>query len=141
MNKNKKFLEDSEEKEVIEVRKRSFSIYVRRSFFYIFACFIFSGTLMIFSSSNVYKKQREVTEIKSKINKSTQELESLQLEILNLKGFDKVMQYAEHLNMVPSKLGNAVFVDLNKDNFDVQEQEEPEKPFILKIYDKIFKKK
>lgn len=140
MEKNKNFFEDSEEKEVIEVKKNSFNIYIRRSFFYVFICFIFCGAVMVLSSSNVYKKQREVTEIKGKINKSTQELESLQLDILNLKGFDKVMEYAEKLNMVPSKLGDSVFVDLNKDNFDIEAQEKPEKPIILKIYDSIFKR-
>lgn len=141
MKKNKKILNLFEEKEVMQVKKRSFDIYVRRSFFYIFICFITCGALLILSSSTVYKKQREVTEIKNKISKSTQELESLQLEILNLKGFDKVMEYAIKLNMNPTKLGDTIFVNLNKDNFSFEEQIEPEKPLLLKIYDKIIRKK
>src|SRR5699024_1366293 len=122
--KNKKSINNLEEKEVMQVKKRSLDIYVRRSFFYIFICFIVCGALLILSSSTIYKKQREVTELKSKITKATQELESLQLEILNLKGFDKVMEYAEYLNMNPPKLGESIFVDLNNDNFNVEEQEE-----------------
>lgn len=141
MEKNKKSINNLEEKEVMQVKKRSLDIYVRRSFFYIFICFIVCGALLILSSSTIYKKQREVTELKSKITKATQELESLQLEILNLKGFDKVMEYAEYLNMNPPKLGESIFVDLNNDNFNVEEQEEPDKPFLLKLYDRIFRKK
>lgn len=136
MDTNKKKISDVEE-EVMQVRKRSFNIYVRRSFFYIFICFIVCGGILILSSSRVYKLQREVNLIKSQINKSTQELESLQLEILGLKGFDKVMEYAEYLEMVPSKLGDSIFVDLDKDNFGSETQEEPEKPFLLKIYEKL----
>lgn len=136
MDINKKKISDLEE-EVIRLRKRSFNIYVRRSFFYIFIFFIICGGMLILSSSKVYKIQREVNLIKSQINKSTQELESLQLEILGLKGFDKVMEYADYLGMIPSKLGESVFVDLDKDNFSSEVQEEPEKPFLLKIYDKI----
>ena len=30
---------------------------------------------------------------------------------------------------------------LNNDNFNVEEQEEPDKPFLLKLYDRIFGKK
>lgn len=141
MEKNKKSINNLEEKEVMQVKKRSLDIYVRRSFFYIFICFIVCGALLILSSSTIYKKQREVTELKSKITKATQELESLQLEILNLKGFDKVMEYAEYLNMNPPKLGESIFVDLNNDNFNVEEQEEPDKPFLLKLCDRIFGKK
>lgn len=141
MEKNKKSINNLEEKEVIQVKKRSIDIYVRRSFFYIFICFIVCGALLILSSSTIYKKQREVTELKSKITKATQELESLQLEILNLKGFDKVMEYAEQLSMNPPKLGESIFVDLNNDNFNIEEQEEPDKPFLLKLYDRIFGKK
>lgn len=141
MEKNKKILNLFEEKEVMLVKKRSFDIYVRRSFFYIFICFIICGAVLVVSSSTIYKKQREVTEIKSKIAKETQELESLQLEILNLKGFDKVMEYATKLNMNPPKLGESIFVDLDKENFAIENQKEPDKPLLLKIYEKIFKKK
>lgn len=137
MDKNKKIVSNLEEIEVMQLKKRSIDIYARRSFFYIFICFIVCATLLIFSSSSVYKKQREVTELKSKINKATQELESLQLEILNLKGFDKVIQYAEYLNMNPPKLGDSIFVNLSKDNFAEEKIEEPNKPILLKIYDKI----
>lgn len=138
MDKNKKNIDNLEESEVMQLKKRSIDIYARRSFFYIFICFIICATLLIFSSSSVYKKQREVTELKSKIGKATQELESLQLEILTLKGFDKVMEYAEYLNMNPPKLGDAIFVNLGKDNFSEEKTEEPDKPILLKIYDKIF---
>lgn len=139
MEKNKKIFNDLED-EVIQVKKRSFNIYVRRSFFYIFICFIICGGFLIYSSSSVYKKQREVNLLKSQISKATEELESLQLDILNLKGFDKVMEYAEYLEMVPPKLGDSIFVNLSKDNFDVEVQEEPDKPFVVKIYDKLFRK-
>ncbi len=136
MDTNNKKIRDLEE-EVMQVRKRSFNIYVRRSFFYIFICFIVCGGVLIFSSSRVYKIQREVNLLKTQINKATQELESLELEILALKGFDKVMEYAEYLDMVPPKLGESIFVDLEKDNFDSETVETPDKPFLLKIYDKI----
>ncbi len=138
MDKNKKTIDNLEESEVMQLKKRSIDIYARRSFFYVFICFIICATLLIFSSSSVYKKQREVTELKSKISKATQELESLQLEILTLKGFDKVMEYAEYLNMNPPKLGEAIFVNLGKDNFSEEKIEEPDKPILLKIYYKIF---
>lgn len=141
MDKNKKNIDNLEESEVMQLKKRSIDIYARRSFFYIFICFIICATSLIFSSSSVYKKQREVTELKNKISKATQELESLQLEILTLKGFDKVMEYAEHLNMNPPKLGDAIFVNLGKDNFGEEKTEEPEKPILLKIYDKIVNRK
>lgn len=140
MKKNKKILNLFEEREVILVKKRSFDIYVRRSFFYIFICFIICGAVLVVSSSAIYKKQREVTEIKSQIVKQTSELESLQLDILTLKGFDKVIQYAEQLGMKPPKLGESVFANLNKDNFAIENQPEPNKPLLLKIYEKIFKK-
>ena len=136
MEKNKKIFNELEE-EVMQVKKRSFNIYVRRSFFYIFMCFIICGGILIYSSSTVYKKQREVNQLKVQINKATQELESLQLDILNLKGFDKVIEYAEYLNMNPPKLGESIFVNLSKDNFNSEKQEEPKKPLILQIYDKI----
>lgn len=134
------------EKEINEakyknIKKRSLNIYVRRSFFYILVCFITCGVFLILSSSKVYKKQREVTQIKNEISKATQELESLQLEILNLKGFDRVMEYAEYLNMNPPKLGESVFANLNNDNFGIEEEDEPDKPLIVKIYEKIFNRK
>ncbi len=121
-----------------DIKRRSLNICVRRSFFCILVCFIICGILLILSSSKIYKRQREITEIKNEINRATQELESLQLEILNLKGFDKIMEYAEYLDMSPPKLGESVFVDLNNDNFDVEEQNHPDKPFLLKIYDQLF---
>lgn len=131
------------EKEIDEakyknIKKRSLNIYVRRSFFYVLVCFITCGVFLILSSSKVYKKQREVTQIKNEISKATQELESLQLEILNLKGFDRVMEYAEYLNMSPPKLGESVFANLNNDNFGVEERDEPHKPVIVKIYENLF---
>lgn len=136
MEENRKIF-NSQEEEVMFVKKRSFNIYVRRSFFYVFICFIICGAFLINGSSKVYKKQREVNVLKSQISNLTEELESLQLEILNLKGFDKVMEYAEFLGMTPPKLGDFVVVDLNKDNFDVEVKEEPDRPFLIKLYDKL----
>ena len=138
MEKSKNFSNESEKE--VYIKKKLLGIHVRRSFFCVFIFFIFCGSILILSSSKVYKKQREVTEIKYKISKATEELESLELELLNLKGFDKVMEYAEYLNMRPLKLGDSIFVNLSVDNFNSDEQEQPEKPFILKIYDKIFGK-
>ena len=140
MKKNKKKIVRLEDQKVEQIRKRSFNVYIRRSFFYIFICLIICGIFLIFSSSTIYKKQREVTLLKSEINKAVQELESLELEILNLKGFDKVIQYADDLNMISPKLGESIFVDLSKDNFDVERQEEPRKPFIIEIYRRLFGK-
>ncbi|AID44883.1 hypothetical protein SFBM_0901 [Candidatus Arthromitus sp. SFB-mouse-Japan] len=139
MEENKKIFNGQEE-EVMSIKKRSFNIYVRRSFFCTFIFFIICSAFLISSSSKVYKKQREVNVLKSQISRLTEELESLQLEILNLKGFDKVMEYAEFLGMTPAKLGDSVFVDLSKDNFDVEVKEEPNRPFIIRIYDKIMGK-
>lgn len=136
MEENRKIF-NSQEDEVMFVKKRSFNIYVRRSFFCVFIFFIICSGFLINSSSKVYKKQREVNVLKSQISVLTEELESLQLEILNLKGFDKVMEYAEFLGMMPAKLGDSVVVDLNKDNFDTEIKEEPNKPLIIRLYNKI----
>ena len=140
MKKNKKKINGLEDQKVEQIRKRSFNVYIRRSFFYIFICLIICGVFLIFSSSSIYKKQQDVTLLKSQINKSVQELESLELEILNLKGFDKVIKFADVLNMKSPKLGESIFVDLNKDNFNEEKQEKPRKPLLLEIYGRLFKK-
>lgn len=140
MKKKQKKIMGLEDQKAEQIRKRTFSVYLRRSFFYIFICLIISGIFLILSSSNIYKKQREVTLIKGEINKAVQELESLELEMLNLKGFDKVNQYAEQLQMKPPKLGESIFVDLSKDNFAEIKQEQPRKPLLLEIYGKLFGK-